>query len=816
MSATCGCCAGVHTATPRPTENRHGLTAIAYRAGDWASFKRSMVATLAGTPRDPDDLSKGFPLERLTPDDDDFSIALLDAWAIAGDVLTFYQERIANESYLRTAGERLSVVELTRLIGYELAPGVAANAWLAFTVDASEGAPGRVRIDAGSKVQSVPGQDEQPHTFETSAALDARAVWNELATRKTAPRPPASGHTDIVFAGTKTNLAVGDGLLFFKNATSFDFRRVASVTPDFESDRTRVTWTLALTTMIDAGPGETVTVFAMRVQASLFGHNAQDPRTFSSETTTAFATSLTDSNTKWKFQILGATIFLEGEHPDIHPTSHVILQSTSNGPTFFSVSSATLVTKSDFAVTGKATQLDLTAAATAFGGDTEYRSTTAFAASEALDLADYPLSGNIGRAIVLDHAIDTFEEGRAVILASADGSTAEVAFVATIDQKSDPAHTHLGLVAPPANAYDLRTVRIFANVAAATHGETVREVLGSGDASAAFQRFALSHVPLTYVHDPTARGGAGATLSVFVNDIRWTERPTLYGAGPSERVYTVERDDAGKTYVQFGDGRTTGARLPTGSDNVRAVYRKGLGIEGNVAAHKLTLLMSRPLGLEGVDNARPAEGGADAEALEQARTNAPRTVLTLDRVVSLTDYQAFAASFAGVAKAIATWSRDGTAWQVFLSIAGPGGTTFAADSETVQSLREALLRRGDPFVPLRIASFHPAPFFVTARVAVDADRIAEKVLAQVDAALRDAFSFDARAFAEAVDLSDVIAVMHSVPGVHAVDVDFLYRKDDSAPSRRERLPAAKPKQFADGFHLAEILILEKATLTEAR
>jgi predicted phage baseplate assembly protein len=214
---------------------------------------------------------------------------------------------------------------------------------------------------------------------------------------------------------------------------------------------------------------------------------------------------------------------------------------------------------------------------------------------------------------------------------------------------------------------------------------------------------------------------------------------------------------------------------------------------------------------------RPVGGGADPETLEQARTNAPRTVLTLDRVVSLTDYQAFAASFAGVAKAIATWSRAGLAWQVFLSVAGPGGTTFAADSETVKSLREALLRRGDPFVPLRIESFHPAPFFVAARVGIDADHLAEKVLAQVNDALVTAFSFDARAFAEAVDLSDVVAVMHSVPGVRSVDIDFLYRNDDAGPSRRERLPAAKPKQLADGsFRLAEILILEKATLTEAR
>ena len=54
---------------------------------------------------------------------------------MVADVLTFYQERLANESFLRTASERRSILELARLIGYELHPGVAASGFLAFTLD---------------------------------------------------------------------------------------------------------------------------------------------------------------------------------------------------------------------------------------------------------------------------------------------------------------------------------------------------------------------------------------------------------------------------------------------------------------------------------------------------------------------------------------------------------------------------------------------------------------------------------------------------------------------------------------------------------
>ena len=124
-------------------------------------------------------------LTARTPDDP--AIALLDAWACVADVLTFYQERIANEGFLRTATERRSILELARLIGYELNPGVAASVHLAYSVDTATGAPAEVIVPAGSRVQSVPGQNELPQTFETSADLLARAEWNVLRPRLLRP-----------------------------------------------------------------------------------------------------------------------------------------------------------------------------------------------------------------------------------------------------------------------------------------------------------------------------------------------------------------------------------------------------------------------------------------------------------------------------------------------------------------------------------------------------------------------------------------------------------------------------------------------------
>src|SRR5690606_13931442 len=145
---SCGCSDGTEAATPLPTANRPGLDALTYRVGTHSAFFDTMIAGLSSHRLD----DGRRPLKRLaTREPGDPAIALLDAWATVGDVLTFYQERIANEGYLLTATERRSVLELARLVGYELRPGVAASVHLAFSLDKNYD----IEIPAGTAARSL-------------------------------------------------------------------------------------------------------------------------------------------------------------------------------------------------------------------------------------------------------------------------------------------------------------------------------------------------------------------------------------------------------------------------------------------------------------------------------------------------------------------------------------------------------------------------------------------------------------------------------------------------------------------------------------
>src|SRR5215211_9072194 len=157
-ASSCGCCEGVEKLTPASLANRPGFRALHFRAGTYSTFLRTMLARLSSAPTADFDAAGQPILAGLTTrDPSDPAIALLDSWATVADVLTFYDERIANEGYLRTASEGRSIFELARLVGYQPRPGITSSVQLAFTMQDNYAG----EIPAGTKAQSVPGPGGQ-------------------------------------------------------------------------------------------------------------------------------------------------------------------------------------------------------------------------------------------------------------------------------------------------------------------------------------------------------------------------------------------------------------------------------------------------------------------------------------------------------------------------------------------------------------------------------------------------------------------------------------------------------------------------------
>jgi len=368
----------------------------------------------------------------------------------------------------------------------------------------------------------------------------------------------------------------------------------------------------------------------------------------------------------------------------------------------------------------------------------------------------------------------------------------------------------LQLKDPIAGVYERSTVTISANVLQSTHGETQREILGSGQGSQANQRFTLQKKPLTYISAATPSGG-DSTLTIWVNGVEWAEAPTLFEADPQAQVYVLRQERDGSSVAIFGDG-LQGSRIPSGANNVTSQYRTGIGPDGEVDGGKLSLLQIRPFGVKSVTNPLAASGAAAPEVLDDARQNAPTKVLTLDRVVSIRDYADFARAFSGVGKARVdlVWSQGHRL--ITLTLGTASGKPADPTSLLVSALAGAIEAERPFQWPLSLVGYRPAFFRVSMSYRRDPRYIAKDVETAIQQAMTDAFSFAQRSFAQLVSAAEIFALVQPVPGVISVDIGRLYRVDDpSGPTQTEPPPVlvAGGATAAGGtVYGAELLLLD--------
>ena len=842
--STCGCCSGVSLKTPMQIYNRPGLTSLAYRIGRHKDFRASLLSKLSG--RQLDSL-----LKLTTRSDNDFTIALLDSFSIMADVLTFYQERLANEAYLKTSTELLSITELARLIGYELNPGVAATTFLSFTLDENSNKPGEdivrkirstdqentiIKIPVGMRSQSIPEPGEDPQIFETIQEIKAKSDWNAMGVKSFVKQDNILNASVIFIQGMENNINKGDQILVIENGEK-KMRKVIRVELRKDTDTTAIYFNNELfitaylynfqlsnltnyyvahqvlnkTTVTNIISGENKSnkisakelqstfsiqnwskyefkktvnffkptadeetrIYVFRNKASLFGYNAPVRRpVFANNGDVTYVDQVvTESNN---------TITLDSEYPEVTSgeDSFIALKRGTGVFQYFEIDSAELLPQAKYGMSAKSTKIQVRGSLTWNAGFSNIRNSIAYIQSEKLSLTQKPITTPIesGSSVInLDKYYVDLMPGQHILISGEIKDLPGIvrAEVHTIREVSLVDNvTQIVIERNLKNSYIRDTVTINANVALASHGETVNEILGSGNTAIPFQRFYLKHNPLTYIADNSSTGSS-STLEIRVNEILWKEVAFFYGQKPDAQIYTISHDDEGNTVITFGDGKH-GERLPTGNLNVRATYRKGIGSSGLVRSNQITQLLSRPHYLKTVNNPLASEGAEDAEKTENARENANLNIFTLNRIVSIKDYEDFARSFAGIEKAQAIWLWSSYGKVIHLTVAGAKGEKISKGSELRKNLISAIQKYSYPGVSVEVDSYLPRYFQIQGNLKVADTYNFDLVHEEVTNKLTKRYSFENRHIGEHVFLSKIIAEIESVEGVEYVDIDRLF------------------------------------------
>ena len=367
--------------------------------------------------------------------------------------------------------------------------------------------------------------------------------------------------------------------------------------------------------------------------------------------------------------------------------------------------------------------------------------------------------------------------GRKVIVA--DDASAHSAVVKAVDAVAGtidvaPPIPGTELTDAPADAPALQrwNTTIFANVATADHGETQpRKILGSGDATRSGQSFELQAKELSFVADPLMPTGVRAAVEVYVGERRWTQVANLRDSGMTDPHYEVRVSEDGPALIRFGDGRD-GRRLPSGADNLRAVWRKGVGEAGNLPAGSLVKIVKPDPLIAAVRQPIAAAGGAATETVASLRRNAAAGLLTLGRAVSVVDFARLATQHASVLQAHAWRSTAGGArGEAVTVVIVPAGGRIGSIKDEVQ----AFLQAGAlPGIGVTIEAYTPLPLSLDVTIRVkSAEYLPQQVADAVEAALIAAYDLKATRLAAPLFRSQVLNLIERVEGVENTTVEIL-------------------------------------------
>ena len=823
---------------PLRPDNRPALDRFRYRLGAYPDILDAMLR----------ELNASSDLERWThraPDDP--GIALLESAAVVADILTFYQEHYANEAFLRTATWRESIQELVRLTGYRLAPGTGGRASFAVEVKGTSPVVVPAFFPIKAELEDAADPIDFRTTTEHTAYPHLSKFRLYRKRNTPSGLASGSNHFDLFALDDSKDpeglqafdLKKGDKLMLVANPPAWTSTGV-SISNQKASQIVKVSKVEHLLGRIKVEiEGSLATAWsgtakAYRVNRTFrhFGHTAPMKTTYQTGSGSSMVTNQYDTyfdrhvakptphdcysyNPEYLYTHLPIDVLpLDSEVNDLSVGGKILVELNVNPiddddatlrriTLVHTIRSLRSRSMSWSNVNGPSTWIDI--GSQPIVNSTHYQDARADireiriheVTSPALSLrrSSYGTPGNftaanqlyfyggseeaeplIGRRVYFLASDGRFAHGT-VMDVDTDGAVYARMRKVTLDKKPK------GFKKQDFSEHSPKT-DVFGNIVDVTQGKAEASVpLGNGDARLAFQTFKVPKAPVTYLLVPEATPSQVPELTVRVNNREWTRVDSFFGRGPLEEIYIVREDAKGDTYVQFGDGET-GARLPSGINNVTAEYRTGIGALGPGKPNTKPSAGAKLDNLDKLTLAGEVSEGSEGEDEGKAKLAAPGKLQSLGRLVSLQDYESETLQIAGVVTAKASWEVLGGVPTVHLCVlleqAQQSNAQFNAVEAIIRSADEA---RGPNRHPLQVTQCELRYVYLSVTYAHDPALL----VADVDASLRAAlglvddeasertglFGLRRRRLGEKEYLTRIEGTLQNVPGIIWCRVETL-------------------------------------------
>jgi hypothetical protein len=258
-----------------------------------------------------------------------------------------------------------------------------------------------------------------------------------------------------------------------------------------------------------------------------------------------------------------------------------------------------------------------------------------------------------------------------------------------------------------------------------------------------------------------------STFVLTVGGAAYTRVAYTIDYGQYDSVYSLYTNGDGITRIKFGDG--TSGRIPPNGSAIVALYRYSntAGTLGNIGASYLT--ESSVPGIT-VTNDAAFSGGVDPETTDSIRVNAPLSLRSTNRPVSLKDYSNLAIQVAGVLKANAIASNFNS---VVLYIGASGGAASSTALKT--NVSNYFKGKTPPGTTLSVQDFTPSYPFIKITVTVLSQYNAVNVGNAVSKALYTLLAYDNVTFNDAITQGDIYSAVKAVDGVSFLTINDMQK-----------------------------------------
>jgi hypothetical protein len=769
---------------PQVVGNPPGLASITDRVDDFTGFRRALLRPLPGEQA----------LGVWRPAAGDLGLQFLEWWAYVADVLTFYNERIANETYLRTAQFPESIAGLVALLGYVPAPGLAATGQLGAIRTTTYPAEPLV-IPAGMQLSSTATPGVAAQTFEAAAA-SFPGPSDVVATLvpNTALSVTDTGPASVLLAGKVTGAKAGDRLLLVVGGwdgtddATWSAVTVAAVSPENDPGTGAVNTRVSFTSSSAWGATQPTSAMLIDIPIVL-------KETGSSLLERADSSFVRAGALSGLIGIEGGWFrgFPPPQPPDRQATDYRLVKPTA-AASLWSLSGADVSP-----VSGKGSPLTVNLSATVrsiqpgdlvfFDGGTQQSSTLGLVTGTADRLGKMPFPEQLSPPapdLVVPYTALTVATPDSAKLSGYDIPEAIAVRHGFRDVGTVLPNPVAALPALPATVVAPAGFALPADVSTAlledaTGAGTIVRVAPAGTPDGTSEgpvQLALSpappapasfdpplQVPLRLLFDvvTVSRGvtvtnevlGSGnaalanqlftlkkTPLTYLASGAGWAAALAIFvdGIEWSEVPTLYNQPPGAQVYVveRAPDQSTTirfgdgvnGSRLTSGSGNVVATYRYGSGA-ASPPAGRLTTIAQRQPNLAAIHNPVAVAGGADPQAPGDVKADAPASVFTFGRAISALDYEVVAAQAAGVTRAKAYWTFDAAQQRSLVKI------YVNNDAGGVVTATRALAGSDDPNRPVTVAAAQPIEVSVSATLVVAANRVVDDVVAAATAAFAD-------------------------------------------------------------------------------